>query len=399
MKLITAFSHQEDVSEAIQDLNSQIPPEFNTSLALCYFTEEYSAETLRVALSARFPNTPIQGCTSCKGILTEEGFHRGPVVGLMLIEDSASISAYGTAITETTVENAVSSTQATLRKAIGSSGRVGELPSLIILHATPGFEESVIDAIYQEFGTLVPLIGGSAADNTLKGNWQIFTSQGTSHQGVSISVLYPSSPCETGFHTGYSTTGISGEVTKVEHRSILEIDDQPALDIYQSWCSTLGSHIVDETSLFATTNLYPLGRIVGSVDYQPIYKLSHPVKRSANGEGIELFTEIAKGERIHLMTGSKERLINRPGRVIQLTGDSCIDMGEPLGAINILCAGSMLHIESAMDTVCEQVHLALNKQPFICPFTYGEQGRFENDINAHGNLMISSVVFHENKRF
>ncbi|BDU37186.1 FIST signal transduction protein [Vibrio nigripulchritudo] len=398
MKLISAFSHCSDESEAVIDLSSQIPDDIYPSLILCYFTEEYSAKALKNQLTQQFPDTPIQGCTSCRGILTEKGFHRGPVVGLMILADSQSTSAYGTGISDGCLTSAAQNTKKVLREAIQNSGRVGELPSLIIVHATPGFEEPVIDAIYQEFGTLVPLIGGSAADHSLEGKWHVFTEQATSQEGISISVLFPSSPCETGFHTGYSTTGVSGEVTKVGHRSILEIDHKPALDVYQTWCQSLGNHIVDEQSLFATTNLFPLGRIVGSIDYQPIYKLSHPVKTSSNGEGIELFTEIAEGERVHLMTGSKERLISRAGKVIQLTNDACIDMGEPLGAINIFCAGSMLHIESAMNTVCEQVHSALKNQPFICPFTYGEQGRFENGINAHGNLMVSSVVFHQSKR-
>ncbi|EGR1019347.1 histidine kinase, partial [Vibrio cholerae] len=59
------------------------------------------------------------------------------------------------------------------------------------------------------------------------------------------------------------------------------------------------------------------------------------------------------------------------------------------------CAGSMLRLGQDIHKVQQKIMEQLNGCAFICPFTFGEQGRFINGENAHGNLMISSVVFYE----
>lgn len=51
--------------------------------------------------------------------------------------------------------------------ALSRVNRSGELPSLVLLHATPGIEETLIESIDNKFGSQVPIIGGSAADNYL----------------------------------------------------------------------------------------------------------------------------------------------------------------------------------------------------------------------------------------
>ncbi len=53
-----------------------------------------------------------------------------------------------------------------------------------------------------------------------------------------------------------------------------------------------------------------------------------------------------------------------------------------------------MHIKSSMLDVCDSVNTAMHGAPYICPFTFGEQGRFTGGENAHGNLMVSTVLFH-----
>ncbi|MEF1185587.1 FIST C-terminal domain-containing protein [Vibrio sinaloensis] len=64
------------------------------------------------------------------------------------------------------------------------------------------------------------------------------------------------------------------------------------------------------------------------------------------------------------------------------------------GAICVICAGAMLHLEEDMGKVYDKIKHEMGDIPFICPFTFGEQGRFINGDNGHGNLMISAATFY-----
>ncbi|WP_375322422.1 FIST N-terminal domain-containing protein [Aliivibrio logei] len=44
------------------------------SIILCYFTEEHNEKIILSLLKKQFPNSKIHGCTSCQGIMTDDGF-------------------------------------------------------------------------------------------------------------------------------------------------------------------------------------------------------------------------------------------------------------------------------------------------------------------------------------
>ncbi len=78
------------------------------------------------------------------------------------------------------------------------------MPCLIVLHATPGHEELFIDEIDDTFGTQIPIIGGSAADNYIQQQWSSMTEQGWVKNGLAVQLIFPSKPLTTGFSAGYS---------------------------------------------------------------------------------------------------------------------------------------------------------------------------------------------------
>ncbi len=43
--------------------------------------------------------------------------------------------------------------------------------------------------------------------------------------------------------------------------------------------------------------------------------------------------------------------------------------------------------------ICRSISYPAGDIPFITPFTFGEQGRLPHGELAHGNLMVSSVIF------
>ncbi|ELV8694479.1 FIST C-terminal domain-containing protein [Vibrio fluvialis] len=395
MRLITTFTQISDPINAVSNLKESLIFEGLSSLVF-YYTDEYPADILFRSLKQAFPNIPFVGCSSCKGVMTEKGYHSGPVIAALAIYDAAS-SAYGTGLIGLEDDKDLrKSTRKAIQQALKSAGRIGEVPSLIILHATPGHEELFIDEIDDTFGTQIPIIGGSAADNYIQQQWSSMTEQGWVKNGLAVQLFFPSKPLTTGFSAGYSPTEFVGTVTKASGRFIHEIDGEPAKQIYKEWISDHSSVQISEHYLFHHVTRFPLGRVAGHIHQQPYYKLSHPVRMTRSG-AMEMFTTVVEGETVTLMTGSREQLINRASRVVKEANTPNYHESQLLGSIIIYCAGSMLRLGDDILGVQRQLKFQMNGRPFICPFTFGEQGRFIGGENAHGNLMISSVLFYESE--
>ncbi|MGJ7093526.1 FIST signal transduction protein [Vibrio hannami] len=396
MRLKSCFSNQTNESAAVAELASKLG-KANPSFIICYYTEEYSASTLSKELSDKFHDSEIHGCSSFKGVMTDEGFHAGPVIAVLAFFDDSVLTSYGCALRQFPADHCTRhdiktlTTQA-LNDAIKKADRDGELPGLVILHSTFGHEEIIVEAIEERLGGSIKLIGGSAADNKIAKRWSIISNNQYSHSGVSISVLYPSSPSLTAFSSGHYPTEFNGIATRTIGRTLVEIDGKPANQVYGDWVRQHLSKLVNDEEYLKVTALYPLGRIAGQVFDSPYYKLSHPL--SVTPEGVPLFTNIETGDRVHLMTGGEDQLIKRAALVTQSAINAHPTDIDLFGGVNIFCAGSMGIIISKIDKVHQSLHQVYGRRPFICPFTYGEQGGFINGENAHGNLMLSSVIFY-----
>lgn len=394
MQFTTAFTHVSTTKEAIAQLAQTLKPDGLSNL-ICYYSQEYPAEQIQQELRLNFPGIPFIGCSSCQAIMTDKGVHIGPVVALMAIYDR-SYSAYGTGLVELGQEDDQRAAYVAIQQALQQANRVGEVPSLILLHSTPGHEEAFIDAIDATFGTHVPIIGGSAADNHIQKQWSIISQQGWSSNGIALQLFFPSKPLTSGFSAGYSPTEFEGEITQVNHRCVQSIDGEPASAIYKEWISDHSNIQFNDLHLFEHVTRFPLGRVAGYVNQQPYYKLCHPI-RMLNDGSLELFATVNEGEKITLMTGSKEQLLNRASRVIQDANTQNYHASLSLGSIIIYCAGAMLRLGEDIQLVHKKLVEQMHGQPFICPFTFGEQGRFIGGENAHGNLMIASVIFYESE--
>ena len=398
MRLKTAISNNPDANDAIKEIRSSINLTCISAI-VCYYTETYSNQNLSSFFSCYFPDIPIIGCSSCNGLMTDKGIHSGTVIGVMAIYDDSKSSAYGTAYVSlkdcTQYDEIVGSA---VNEALLKANRVGEVPDFIVLHSTPGNEERIIEAIDAQFGTQVPIIGGTAADNNIVGNWSVSNEHNDSSEALTILVGFLSIPVATSLSVGYSPTEYSGRVTKACGRYIYAIDKMPAKQVYQQWLSEWsGLSILDEY-LFDYISEFPIGNVVGHIDNQPYFKLSHPI-RITDEDALEMFSESKVGETITLMTGSKAHLIERASRFVKDANIKNYNETEMVGGIIIFCAGSMLHLGKQMREVYEKIISQMNGCPFICPFTFGEQGKLVGGENAHGNLMISSAIFYESEHY
>lgn len=391
MNFLTAHSLAETTMLAAQQiverLRAQSP--HSPSLLLVYFTQAHDAAVLRQTLKTHFPDSRLMGCSSCAGILTQAGHHARQGWSLAvgaLYDDKGAYGVAGQAGETLDVRQL-------LRRAIADGGRPGELPPLILLHASPGLEETMLAGIEAEFGTTVPVVGGSAADDGVTGDWQLCWTEGESQQGCVLAVLYPDCQLAFQFHSGYVPTERHGIITALDGREVLTIDHEPAAQVYARWTEREAPWSVGP--ILKETTLSPLARQVGMLDELPYFKLSHPEAVTARG-GLRLFGETRLGERLQLMYSSREGLLQRSLNAVRIEPEyGMAGSLQPFGALVVFCAGCRLALGDSLDDVVEQFRSRLGEIPFITPFTFGEQGRLPHGELAHGNLMVSSVIFLE----
>jgi hypothetical protein len=138
------------------------------SFVLAYATVEFPLSNLLESLRRTFPGTPVFGCTSYQGVFSREGFFRGAALLAGEPGDSLQVTAV---VRRAHAGDARGKAHAACRELAAT---LNGKPRLVLMHATPGFEERVVEGIESALGQEVAIFGGSAADDTIGGNWHVF---------------------------------------------------------------------------------------------------------------------------------------------------------------------------------------------------------------------------------
>lgn len=395
MKVKVSSSTAQVSIDAVNEILADAKDE-NPSLVILYGTANHEYGQVVAKILERYPETKISGSTSCMGIMTSEGFlsENATAMGAMLFSFESD-DAFGVGISHK--DNPAECAFDACSKSLAAAKREGELPSLIWIMCSPGNEEEYIVGIEKLVGKSVPIYGGSCADNDISGKWKIFNEQEETSSGVLIISFFDTeSPGPvSSFHCGYEATSKTGTVTKAMGRTILEIDEMPALDVYNKWSDGALAARKEGDSILAESTLFPLGRNRGEISGIPFYLLSHPATVMGKGS-FNLFTEIKENEIVCMMEGSINSLVNRASEVVKsILKREQLQLEDVSGALIVYCAGCMFAVngEGKMNEVASDLKATLGDVPFMGVFTFGEQGSMLGKTNLHGNLMISVTLF------
>ncbi|WP_370277863.1 FIST signal transduction protein [Pontibacterium sp.] len=388
MQIITKSSLQSSPDRAVDELLSALPEGRAPSLAILSGNHTQFDEHALAKLSGYCP-TLLAG-SSCLGVMTQAGMAQGDGVGLGLFALYDDDGAYGIG-SAVVGDDPRRAGYAALESALADVGRAWQTPDLVWCIMPPGKEEEVVGGMVDLIGASVPIIGGSVADNQITGDWVQYVDGELCHDRVVVAALFPSGSIGYSFSSGYMPDELSALVTRVEGRHLLELDGEPAADVYNRWTQGLLNGMAPGSSILMHSTVNPLGRLVNAADGYTEYLLSHPAELTAE-RGLQLFTEVKVGERLYLMHGSMESLISRAGRVADTACQLLEEGHHPVGALLVYCAGCMLTVADRMPDVVKSINQEF-RYPFLGSFTFGEQGCFLDRTNRHGNLMISAVVF------
>ena len=377
--------------QALENLNSALGEAPMVADLVCVFYDAaHDDGAIFDFLRARFGRAAILGGTSCGGVMSQDGLGGPGSIGLLVIEDpqgsygSAAIALQG---------DAADCAERALHAALENADCAGELPELIWIYQVPGHEEAVIEGLRRVVGDRCPIIGGSSADNDVSSQWRQMGPDGAMQDGLVVGVLFSSGGIGFAFQGGYEPSGDSGVVTRSHGRRIVTIDGEPAAAVYNRWIGgSLQDRLGSGGSILAETAMRPIGVDAGKIEGITSYLLVHPDEILPDG-ALSTFAAVEEGARLYAMKGERKRLIQRAGKVVSAAA-AMLPGGEGglAGGLVVYCAGCMLAVGGEMHQVASTVAESFRGRPFIGVFTYGEQGTILGR-NAHGNLMISAIVF------
>lgn len=356
--------------------------------------------------------TKIYGGTSdSRAVMTDKGFvkvtERGYELakmegkrGLAIMTVSSKEITFGVGSANTSAyPSAQEASKAAILDAIKSAGKTqNELPKVVLLTPTLGVEDDVIEGAEEVVGKDTIMLGGTTGGPT----FGVFGKNNVYDKGVSLAVIYTDLPIGWTFEGGFDVTDPhTGIVTKVEGQAIVEIDNRPALDVYDEWLGgkieKLYKEIGKPDVIRDLLTLHPLYRKYKSPSGQDYFLFSHPWPKdeTLKNRSVMTSTRIKPGERIYISQGTWETLVNRIGNLpknAKVHGEIGIDT-KPILGIGYICGGVMGTIpEEEREKLPLLINYANNDAPFIAPFTWGEQGHFPGIGNKHGNLLTSFLV-------
>lgn len=412
----TGWSVNENPSEAVTEaVNIALEGKVNGKPDFAIIFASSGSDMSAILSKAREilgAETKIYGGTSdSRAVMTEKGFvkvtERGYEQSLMegkrglaIMTISSDDIVFGVGAADSSAYSSIQEASKTaVLNAIQDAGKsTNELPDVVLLIPTHGIEEEIIEGIEEVVGKDTNLLGGTTGGPV----FGVFGKNEVYEQGVSLAVIYTDLPIGWTFEGGFDVTDPqTGIVTKVDGQHIVEIDDRPALDVYNEWLDGEIDRLFEEVGepdvIRDLLTLHPVYRKYTSTTGQGYFLFSHPWPKDDTlvDRAISTSTKIKEGERIYLSHGTWETLLNRIGnlpRNAKVGGAIGVDE-KPIFGIGYICAGVMGTIpEEEREKMALMINYANNNAPFIAVFTWGEQGHFPGVGNKHGNLLTSFLV-------
>lgn len=383
MNSFVATSTAVNAAEAGRDVAAKIAGGIQgTKVALAYGSCDYDSRELLQAIGAELPGVAVLGNTSFTGIITPEGFVGGdnPFVGILALGgDDLVVGTAGAARDSGNDARAIGKQLA--EQAMAAAGK-DCAPDYWYMAASPAEEEYYIKGVTEVIGR-VPFFGGSAADNTIEGNWMLYSGTDAFADGCVVAFFYTATPFANKFTGAYAETDKFGVVTKMNgDRAIAEIDGKPALDVYASWRGMDVESLVG-APLLAESIVAPLGVKDRLGD---LVAIRHPMNGN-DDHSIAVGAKVVEKTAVIMMDGDVDVLVGSVAKTAdELKAKAA---GKPAAYHFVHCGGRRAAIADRIDEVADAFIKEADGVPFIAEFTFGEYGYEDDGLNATGGLMLS----------
>jgi len=387
MKAFVATSTAASAAEAGKEVAAKIAAGIEgPKIAMTYGSCDYDSAELLGAIAAELPGVPVLGNTSFTGIITPEGYVGGdtPFVGILAMGgDDVVIGTAGASR-----DSGESARHIGEKLAVDAMKAAGKdcPPDYWYMAASPAEEEYYIKGVTDVIGR-VPFFGGSAADNTIEGNWALYSGAKCFADGCVIAFFYTDTAFVNKFTGAYAETDKFGVVTKMDgDRNIAEICGKPALDVYAEWRGMNPDDLVGAT-LLSESIVAPLGVKDRLGDLTAI---RHPMNGN-DDHSIAVGAKVVEKTAVIMMDGDVDCLV---GSVAKTAGElkkkvAKCGFDTPAAHFFVHCGGRRAAIDDRIGEVADAFIKEADGVPFLAEFTFGEYGFEEDGCNSIGGLMLS----------
>ena len=351
-------------------------------LAFLYSSVNYDQAELIAKLKGEMPGAAIVGNTSFTGVITPQGYVSGDhFAGVMTFEgDDFEVGVAGSDRGDCPVDTGVKVAKEAMKKAGKNCA-----PAYFYMAASPGEEEFFLKGITSVIGR-VPFFGGSAADNTIAGEWKLFTGDMVTANGVAVAFFYTDTAFANEYTGAYAETDKVGIVTKVNgSRGLVEIDGTPAVEKYSQW-SGIAVDKLKGMDILVASICNPLGVKDRLGD---LVAIRHPMNGN-DDLSINLGNNIAKNTAVIYMDCSVDTLVSTAASVLD---DLKKKLPGAAGYHLVHCGGRRAGFGERIGETAELIKKAAGDTPFIVEFTFGEYGFEDDGNNTCGGLMLSYSAF------
>lgn len=409
----TNSNFKEAVSEAVFDARTKLGEKNPTFAYVIYVSNDQHEEIIEAVRNQIEPGVKIFGATS-NLILTNDGIiePKDFAIGVLLVASRTIEVGIGSVDLEK-MSTPEESGKVAIEKAIEDSGKdPGTTPDMVLYMGTTkrGEENQIMAGIAEVIGKDVPVVGGNSEDfgPKLDNNWRQFTHEETYSTGLIVAAIYTENKVGWGFDSTFKLTDKKGIVTKSDGFRIVEIDNRPALEVYNDWVDgefynkliagdfQSDEEAVDFTLVKQFTLMNPIAKIVRGESGQMGHFATSPIpdEQDIKDKTISVYAQVVTGDEISLYRGTWETAMNRVESIpkdAQLRGD--LNKGEGVFAVMAFCNGlkTILPAEEfqKVPAITSEV---LGGVPFIGAITAGEQGPMPGIGNVNANIVESVVI-------
>lgn len=387
MKALTGFSTNKNGYLAGLEAGRMAGKNANAKLVFAYMSCDYKIKDVVRGLKEIY-DCPVIGNTSFTGVIMPEGYIGGdkPFVGIMVLCDPNMVVGVGFADRKAYQSARDAGESATKHARAMTKMPYNDEPDVMYMTASPTEEEFFLKGANRVIGR-VPLFGGSAADNTISGNWSLYLDNKVTNEGVAVALFYMKGGFVNEFTGAYRETSDMGIITKVEGtRQLVTIDGVPAVKKYAKWRNMKPSELMGDKLLSATITS-PLGVKDRLGD---LIAIRHPM--FANEDySMNIGANLSTGTTVIRMEATVDELISSVGETLKKLNER---LTKPVVCYHLVhCGGRRAGIDARINEVYEEIKKNTNGVPFIMEFTFGEYGYVDDGRNTTGGLMLSFTAF------
>lgn len=332
-------------------------------------------------------NVPVIGCTSSAALCTQDGYLNKETgySGMMLFGGDVKVVTAGSKKTD---ESPREIGKRIAKEAVSKLTGSDKEPDFFFMSASPANEEEYLKGIQDVIGN-IPVFGGSAADNTVEGKWSILNDGDSFSDGCVIAVFYTDAKMKNIYTGAYHETQNAGIITKVSgSRTLVEIDHQPALEVYSKWTGKpieklMGNNLLTETICAPLGVKDPIGKVTA---------VRHPM--FANDDlSMNIGADLAVNTAVIQLTNTPEGILKANEETINKLND--LMDGKEDSYFLIHCGGRRLGLalSNIEDKIYPEVKKVIPDKEFLMVFTFGEYGQGDHSSNTVGGLSLSYTAF------